>query len=347
MATKIQLRQDTAANWNSANPVLASGEIGVDLTNKDFKVGDGSTSWKRLLGVQSEARIAEELARGTYRGTNLEEKFADEIATAGSVAAWLHARCQAGNFEGIYPFDYFFDTTVAQTVDGTSVAGGQQRKCVIAGIDMYYNTGDSSPYMPHHLTIFAGLSTANVLFNPSNNNNGSSYSNNPFLASKLNAVLNGVNNATTNNIGDVGFDGTGGCYLNTFSTALKSIMVEQRVYMPKRYSADATLTNHTGCEWLGRGTLFAPSEVEAYGDVVHSQNSALAQCEWEGYGPYCQWDIFKTAAGRLLFGRTSFWLSSVAGGGSTFACSVSGHGYAHCNSTTNTYNRAPLCFHIA
>ena len=48
MATKIQIRRDTAANWSSANTVLSQGEIGYDLTNGRFKIGNGSTAWNDL-----------------------------------------------------------------------------------------------------------------------------------------------------------------------------------------------------------------------------------------------------------------------------------------------------------
>ena len=342
---RIRVRQGTKAAATSKNEVLRLGEFFVETDTGEIKCGDGVTRYTSLLGVRSEAEIAEQLARGTYRGINLQEKFADEIASAGSVAAWLHARCAAGNFKGIYPFDYFYDTTVAQTVDGTSIAAGQSRKCVIAAIDPYYNTGDTA--MPHHLTIFAGLSAANVVFNTINNNNGSSYNANPFKASKLYAVLNGVNNAQTNKIGACGFDATGGCYLNTFSTALRNIMVEQRCFLPQRYNANNTLTDHTGWTWDGRGMLFAPSEIEAYGCLIHSNKPTMTQINPEGFGPYSQWDIFKTAAGRLLFGRAGFWLSSVSGGGSANACIVGGNGNASCDGTSNAGIRAPLCFHIA
>ena len=47
----IQLRRDTAANWASVNPVLASGQPGYDTTNKILKVGDGSTAWASLTGI--------------------------------------------------------------------------------------------------------------------------------------------------------------------------------------------------------------------------------------------------------------------------------------------------------
>ena len=54
MATKIQLRRDTAANWQGTNPVLAQGEPGVELDTKKMKVGDGSTAWNSLAYVSTE-----------------------------------------------------------------------------------------------------------------------------------------------------------------------------------------------------------------------------------------------------------------------------------------------------
>ena len=47
--TRIQNRRDTAANWTSTNPVLGSGEIGVETNTGKFKIGDGSTAWTSLL----------------------------------------------------------------------------------------------------------------------------------------------------------------------------------------------------------------------------------------------------------------------------------------------------------
>ena len=48
MATKIQLRRDTAADWTSNNPTLAAGEFGWESNTNRFKIGDGSTAWTSL-----------------------------------------------------------------------------------------------------------------------------------------------------------------------------------------------------------------------------------------------------------------------------------------------------------
>ena len=48
MATQIQVRRDTAANWTSADPTLATGEIGFETDQNKFKIGDGSTAYTSL-----------------------------------------------------------------------------------------------------------------------------------------------------------------------------------------------------------------------------------------------------------------------------------------------------------
>lgn len=45
---KIVLRNDTAANWKIANPILLEGEFAVELDTKKFKLGDGTTPWNSL-----------------------------------------------------------------------------------------------------------------------------------------------------------------------------------------------------------------------------------------------------------------------------------------------------------
>lgn len=46
--TQVQMRRDTAANWTSANPVLASGEWGIETDTRLVKIGNGSSAWNSL-----------------------------------------------------------------------------------------------------------------------------------------------------------------------------------------------------------------------------------------------------------------------------------------------------------
>lgn len=49
--TRIKFRRGTAAEFSSANPVLASGEPGFAVDTNTLKIGDGSTAWNSLSGI--------------------------------------------------------------------------------------------------------------------------------------------------------------------------------------------------------------------------------------------------------------------------------------------------------
>jgi hypothetical protein len=54
MAVQIQFRNDLAANWTLADPILAAGELGIEMDTDQFKIGDGIQTWSQLPygGVQ-------------------------------------------------------------------------------------------------------------------------------------------------------------------------------------------------------------------------------------------------------------------------------------------------------
>ncbi len=75
MPNLIKIRRDTAANWSSVNPVLAEGELGLDLTNDKIKIGDGTSTWSVLdyafdtpSGVTTKANNAQSAAESTAAG---------------------------------------------------------------------------------------------------------------------------------------------------------------------------------------------------------------------------------------------------------------------------------------
>lgn len=63
--TKILLRNDSSANWTSNNPILAKGQIGVQIDTKKFKFGDGTTPWNSLsYGAGADIELASASANG-------------------------------------------------------------------------------------------------------------------------------------------------------------------------------------------------------------------------------------------------------------------------------------------
>lgn len=76
MAVQIQQRRDTAANWASANPVLAEGEVGWELDTGKAKLGNGVDDWATLPYVVGSGGGGGGGARNTVSA----------LSTSGSVA---------------------------------------------------------------------------------------------------------------------------------------------------------------------------------------------------------------------------------------------------------------------
>lgn len=68
MTVTIKLRGDTAANWDSVNPVLAVREMGLELDTKLFKVGDGIKAWQSLDYWGGSIRIVTSLPSSPNQG---------------------------------------------------------------------------------------------------------------------------------------------------------------------------------------------------------------------------------------------------------------------------------------
>jgi hypothetical protein len=55
MATQLQLRRDTLANWTSVNPILAQGETALVTDLNRIKYGNGTSTFTALPYVDSTA----------------------------------------------------------------------------------------------------------------------------------------------------------------------------------------------------------------------------------------------------------------------------------------------------
>jgi hypothetical protein len=82
MATRIQVRRDSAANWTSNNPTLADGEIGFETDTGLFKIGTNNTSWTSLEYAQVSAQ-GYNLLNGTV--TLFDSYSQEELSPIGTV----------------------------------------------------------------------------------------------------------------------------------------------------------------------------------------------------------------------------------------------------------------------
>ena len=52
---RFKLRSDTASSWETENPILLEGELGLETDTGLFKCGDGSSVWSSLSYNRAEA----------------------------------------------------------------------------------------------------------------------------------------------------------------------------------------------------------------------------------------------------------------------------------------------------
>ncbi len=285
------------------------------------------------------AKAAELIADRLYPGVDLSVAFAAEIAAApysGNVWAWIKARAQAGNFTGIHVGDYI-----------PFVAGGNNIKAEIAGMDTYYRYGDTA--VGHHIDFISRDCWPDThVYNKVNFNNGTTVSPMPWLASDLYAWLNSLSMnvpntaAATPTLTAVNYASTG--VYDKLPAALKNVIVAKRALLPFRYTAGTLLVDDNNWAWGDAGKLWLPSEVEVYGC---SMWGTRINGNAYGEGSYVQYPIFAQNMKRIKGigdggDRSHWWLSTANGGNSTNCAYVSYYGYASYHSASNTSIRAPL-----
>jgi uncharacterized protein YdeI (BOF family) len=154
MAVKLQLRRDTSANWAASNPILAEGEIGIDTTLREAKVGDGATAWDDLPyglaqaapGVRydfSTTTTDADPGAGLFRLNNATpasatEAYFDNVDAFGTtVTAWLDALDDStSTVKGYLRLQKQSDGAVFReySVSGSVVDGTGYRKVTIAHV---------------------------------------------------------------------------------------------------------------------------------------------------------------------------------------------------------------------
>lgn len=78
MADRVLQRHDTAANWQTHNPVLAEGELGIITDGaKGYKIGDGVTAWNDLDYPVNPAQIVQ--TSGNSENAVMSQKSVSDI----------------------------------------------------------------------------------------------------------------------------------------------------------------------------------------------------------------------------------------------------------------------------
>lgn len=285
-----------------------------------------------------------------YKGVDLEVKFASEIAQYGNVYAWLKARKNANNYDGIHIGDYFHTSLKAGTIAGYSIPA-QNFKCRIIGLNTYKSCADTAIGNMIYISTDEVIDTP-IKWNPTDNNNGTNNIKSPWLASAMYAILNGVNNYdATSGYNKAAHGANGGAgIISLLPSELQAVLKQKRNILDERYSASGLLTGGTGWNWADMGKLWLPNEIEVYGCGIRSN-----VCQTQGFFPEAGLSIqFPWFANncenrikrRIDNGRCLWWLSSVASSDSTHVCYVNSNGNANSLAATYAAIRAPLCFCI-
>ena len=338
--TTIQLRRDTKANWESVNPVPSAGEPCVQIDTQKLAIGDGTKNYKNLetLAFDSEVKHAKEIADRTYKGVNLAEKHSIEISDsyANDAWAWIKARTQAGNFEGIHIGDYIPFSLSAGTV-ATYAIPATSANAVVMGINTYKGYGDTA--VGNHIDFkFDRAINKTIPFQTVNYNNGGATYKSPYMSSIVYAVLNGVNNVKTDNFGghSLGADASAGGILQLLPTAMQNVLIQKRLYIPTRYSASGALTEDNGGEWNNVGKLFILFEPEIYdcgncwggSSSVEIGRSSMGMTQYPIFANTCNYGG-RVATTNGTTARVSQWLASARAGYTAGVCGVAHNGFAY------------------
>jgi hypothetical protein len=141
MASKIQIRRDTLANWTSNNPVLSSGETAFVLDENKFKVGNGSSAFINLPYLDS--REAEKLK--TSRVIQLSGDVSGSVTFDGSASVNISTEIQPDSVALGSDTTGNYVSQITGSGNGISVTGsGESASVVIQNTGVTSLTGTGS-----------------------------------------------------------------------------------------------------------------------------------------------------------------------------------------------------------
>ena len=99
MAVRILLRRDIASNWVLNNPILLSGEIGIESDTNKFKIGNGSR-WNSITSYAFKPGEANGIATLDSAGKIPTSQLPNQTSVSGEVAAAISALTTTSLAEG-------------------------------------------------------------------------------------------------------------------------------------------------------------------------------------------------------------------------------------------------------
>ena len=123
MANRIQLRRGNGQEWQNSNPILAQGELGIELDTGRFKIGDGVTPWNTLRyerPIESTSNTANTLVQrdndGNFSAATITATIIGNASTASRLASSRQIQL-IGDVGGSQIFDGSENISISATLD--------------------------------------------------------------------------------------------------------------------------------------------------------------------------------------------------------------------------------------
>lgn len=160
--SRIQIRNDTAANWKAANPVLLKGELGIEIDTRKMKIGDGISVYTALKYVSEDIVVGNTSPTDADTNYDVGELWINQsektahvlIATSDTSAVWkrlvtaeeivvvaesivaqklktARAISLAGDVTGVTTFDGSADATITAILVNTGANAGTFTKVTV------------------------------------------------------------------------------------------------------------------------------------------------------------------------------------------------------------------------
>lgn len=160
--SKIQLRNDTAANWKAANPVLLKGELGIEIDTRKMKIGDGISTYTALKYLSEDIVVGNTSPTDSDTDYDIGELWVNQstqtvhvlISTSATSAIWKRlvtaeeivvvaeaivaqrlkterTIALAGDVTGVTTFDGSADATITVTLVNTGTDAGTFTKLTV------------------------------------------------------------------------------------------------------------------------------------------------------------------------------------------------------------------------
>lgn len=160
--SRIQIRNDTAANWKAANPVLLKGELGIEIDTRKMKIGDGISAYTALKYVSEDIVVGNTSPTDADTNYDVGELWINQsektahvlIATSDTSAVWkrlvtaeeivvvaesivaqklktARAISLAGDVTGVTTFDGSADATITAILVNTGANTGTFTKVTV------------------------------------------------------------------------------------------------------------------------------------------------------------------------------------------------------------------------